>query len=70
MPDAWMSTTEVAEELGVTPETVRRWIRDRRLRATVLIQSERATTFRVRRSDFNAFRDAYVRDTLTDDWER
>ena len=66
--DRWMRTTEVAEELGVDPETVRRLIRARRLRATVLLASGRPT-FRILRSDFERFRAAYTRDSVVDDWE-
>lgn len=66
--DRWMRTTEVADELGVSPETVRRLIRAGRLRAIALRTSGRVT-FRIRRSDFEHFRRAYVIDTTTDDWE-
>lgn len=66
--DRWMHTTEIADELGVSPETVRRLIRARRLRATVLLVGGRPT-FRVRRSDFERFRRTFTRDSTVDDWE-
>lgn len=66
--DRWMHTSEVAEELGVSVDTVRRLIGARRLRARVLLISGRPT-FRVRRSDFEAFFSAHVRDSIRDDWE-
>ena len=68
MPDEWMTTTEVAQKLGVSAETVRRHIHERRLRALALVLGERST-FRIRRSDFEAFRASYARDTIEDDWE-
>lgn len=64
----WLTTSEVAEELGVSPDTVRRLIRDRRLRASA-IRAGRRITLRVRRTDLDAFRVAYVKDTVRDDWE-
>jgi excisionase family DNA binding protein len=69
MPIEWMTTTEVALELGVSDDTVRRHIRERRLRASQIASGERVT-FRVRRRDLDEFRAAYVRDTIDDDWER
>jgi excisionase family DNA binding protein len=66
--DPWMHTTEVADELGLSGETVRRLIRERRLRASAIGVGDR-TTYRIRRSDLEHFRQAYVRDTTVDDWE-
>lgn len=66
--DPWLRTTEVAERLGVSAETVRRMIRSQSLRATALVRGQRVT-FRIRQSDFDRFRATYVKDTATDDWE-
>jgi excisionase family DNA binding protein len=66
--ERWMHTTEVADELGVSPETVRRLIRSRRLRATVLVVGGRPT-FRILYSDFERFRRTFTRDSTEDDWE-
>lgn len=66
--DRWLHTTEVAEELGVSPETVRRFVRMRVLRATVLLVGGRRT-FRIDRADLERFKAAHVRDSVTDDWE-
>lgn len=66
--DRWLHTTEVADELGVSPETVRRFIRMRVLRASVLFINGRRT-FRVLRSELDRFKVAHVMDSVTDDWE-
>jgi excisionase family DNA binding protein len=66
--DRWMHTTEVADELGLSAETVRRLIRERRLRASAIVVGGRKT-YRIRRSDLERFRQVYVRDTTLDDWE-
>lgn len=68
-PD-WLTVSEIAEELGVHPATVRRWIRDRRLRAQAITLRPSHTTFRIRGEDYRTFRSTLVRDTLEDDWER
>jgi excisionase family DNA binding protein len=65
----WLTTSEVADELGLSPDTVRRFIRDRRLRASAIDVGRGRVTLRVRRTDLDAFRHAYVKDTATDDWE-
>lgn len=65
----WLTVPEIAAELGVRPMTVRRWIHERRLRAEAILHAPGHTTLRVRRDDYLAFRRAYVRDTLDDDWE-
>ena len=66
--DPWMRTTDVAPELGVAADTVRRFIRTRRLRASVIVVNGRPT-FRIRRRDFEGFRRSYVKDSISDDWE-
>ncbi len=45
----WMTTTEVAELLGVSRQTVSQWIRDGRLPARA-IQSGARVIYRVRRT--------------------
>jgi excisionase family DNA binding protein len=65
---AWLTPGEIADELGVTPETVRRWIRERRLGATARQIGDRVT-YRVTRSSYEAFLRSHVRDTLRDEWE-
>ena len=65
----WLTTSEVAGELGLSTDTVRRLIRERRLRATAITVGRSRTTLRVRRTDLDAFRLAYVKDTAIDDWE-
>lgn len=64
----WLTTAEVADDLGLSPDTVRRLIRERRLRATAITVGRRVT-LRIRRSDLDAFRAVYVKDTVSDDWE-
>jgi excisionase family DNA binding protein len=59
----------VAEELGVSDDTVRRWIADQALRASAIVVGRRVT-LRVSRADLEAFRARHVRDTTTDDWEQ
>jgi excisionase family DNA binding protein len=66
--DRWMHTTEIAAELGVSPETVRRLIRSRKLRATVLVVGGRPT-FRILHSDYERFRRTFAKDSTIDDWE-
>ena len=65
----WLTTVEVAAELGLSPDTVRRLIHERRLRASAIDVGRGRVTLRVRRSDLDAFRQAYVKDTQNDDWE-
>lgn len=72
MDPEWLTTTDIARDLGVTAEAVRQWIRERRLRATVINAGSTGTraVFRIRPTDYAAFRAAHVRDSLRDDWER
>ena len=49
----WMTVEEIAEELSVHVETVRRWIRNGELAAS-LLGSSRAG-YRVRRADYDQF---------------
>jgi excisionase family DNA binding protein len=64
----WLTRSEVAGELGLSADTVRRLIKERRLRA-IAITVGRRVTLRVRRTDLDAFLHVYVKDTSTDDWE-
>jgi excisionase family DNA binding protein len=50
MPRKWLTVEDIAEELGVHPETVRVWIRERDLPA---VQVRR--TYRVKQEDFEEF---------------
>ena len=63
---AWLSTEDVARELGfVGPRWVRRQIDAGRLRATVITTGERVT-YRIARADLQTFCKAYLRDS----WDR
>lgn len=64
----WLTPAEIAQELGVTGETVRRWIRERRLAASARVVNERIS-YRVSRSSYEEFCRDHIRDTMTDDWE-
>ena len=64
----FLTVAEIADLLGVSSETVRRHIRERRLRATVLTTGHRVT-YRIRPADYEAFRRDFVRDSFRDDWE-
>ena len=58
--DEWMSTEQVAGELGVTTEWVRRQIAAGRLAARRIQTGDRAF-FRIRRSDLETFLAIYPR---------
>ena len=47
---AWLSVEDTAKELGVHPDTVRSWIRERKLQATKLGRDHR-----IRRVDLDKF---------------
>lgn len=49
-PSQWLTTREVARELRIDDESVRRWIRDRHIGAVKVGRSWRVNT-----SDLNAF---------------
>lgn len=49
------SVEEVAEHVGVTPESVRRWLRSGELRG---VRFARKVGWRIRESDLRAFLDA------------
>lgn len=57
----WMTSAEIARTVGVTRQTVTRWIRDGRLRA-VRVQVGQRALYRVRPSAFREFVRRYVRD--------
>ena len=50
--DEWLTVAEVATDLKVTTETVRRWLREGKLQGAIL--SDRGG-WRVRRSEVDAF---------------
>ena len=50
MSAAWLSVDDIAKELNIHPDTVRGWIRDRKLKATKL-----GRDYRIRRIDLNKF---------------
>lgn len=58
-----MSSAEVAERIGVSRQTVARWIREDRLPARRIKVGGRMI-YRIRRSDFVEF----VRRYVQDDW--
>ena len=49
-PDEWLSVEEVAKNLKMDEETIRRWIRRRQLKAYKF-----GRDYRIRREDFEAF---------------
>jgi excisionase family DNA binding protein len=51
MNDELLTTEEIAEELKFHIETVRKWIREKKLKATRINRKE----YRVRRSDLDKF---------------
>ncbi len=57
--DEWMTSGHVAARLGVTRQTVDRWIRLGRLRA-IRIEVGVGARYRIRRRDFEAFVRRYV----------
>jgi excisionase family DNA binding protein len=59
--DELLDVETVAEELGIHIETVRKWIREKQLRAVNL---GRRGGYRIRRSDLNEF--LRKRDTIQD----
>ncbi len=50
MAKQWLTAEDIANELGIHPETVRTWIRNRELPA---VQLKR--TYRVKREDYEEF---------------
>lgn len=50
--DKWLDSGQIANTLGVTRDTVRRWIRDGKLNG---VNVGGRTGYRVRQSDLNAF---------------
>jgi excisionase family DNA binding protein len=61
----WFTSDEIAERLKVSPLTVRRWIREGRLRAILL--GGKKTGYRVRESDLNAFLKRAEKDAAHDE---
>jgi excisionase family DNA binding protein len=52
MAHEWLTIEEIAEELRVSEETVRRWIRTKQLKALSIGRG-----YRIRRKDFEDFLD-------------
>ncbi len=50
MSAAWLSVDDIAKELNIHPDTVRGWIRDRKLKATKL-----GRDYRIKRVDLDKF---------------
>lgn len=46
----WLSVDDIAKELNIHPDTVRGWIRDRKLKATKL-----GRDYRIKRVDLDRF---------------
>ena len=59
--DRWMTTIEIADALGVSRQTVSRWIREGRLPATAIAVGPRRI-YRVRHGDYLAFVRRYVQE--------
>jgi excisionase family DNA binding protein len=62
-PDDILTTTEVAQQIGVARQTVDRWIREGKLRARRIHAGKRAV-YRIRRGDMYDF----VRKYVSGDW--
>lgn len=57
--------------LGVSDDTVRRYVAEGLLRAQAIAAGRRGrVTLRIHQRDLDEFRARYVRDTSADDWER
>ena len=63
MSEEWLSSSDVAARVGVSRQTVARWIREHKLRARRIEVGGRAI-YRIRQVDLAAFVTKYVRD----DW--
>jgi excisionase family DNA binding protein len=66
--DPFLSSEEAARQIGMSPEWVRRQVRDGRLRARVFVTGERST-IRIRRSWLADFLSAYSYDSIGADDE-
>jgi excisionase family DNA binding protein len=58
--DRLMHTSEIAELLGVSRQSVSRWVREGRLKAIAISVGPRPV-YRIRESDYRAFLNRYVR---------
>lgn len=58
---SWLSTADVARELGMSPQWVRRQVAERRLGARVFVTGRRRT-IRIERSSLEAFISLHVLD--------
>ena len=64
MAQEWLTIEEIAEELRVSEETVRRWIRTKQLKALSIGRG-----YRIRRKDYEDFLDRHsteIEDTEED----
>lgn len=66
--DPLLTVTEVAQDLGCSPSTVRNLIHCQQLRAVVRMNACRPT-LRIRLSDLDAYKRDRLRDSISDDWE-
>jgi excisionase family DNA binding protein len=51
MDDKWLNVDDVAEQIKVHPETIRRWLRDGKLKGVLI---SRAAGYRIRQSALDA----------------
>jgi excisionase family DNA binding protein len=63
MSEEWLTIEEIAEELRVSEETVRRWIRTKQLKALSIGRG-----YRIRRKDYEDF--LHRRSTEIEDTEK
>jgi excisionase family DNA binding protein len=59
--DPLVTTTEISARLGVSRQTVSRWIREGRLEALAIEVGSRRPIYRIRESQYRAFLTRYVR---------
>lgn len=61
MTQRWLTTTQAAELIGVTRQTIARWIREGRLHARRIQVGERAI-YRIEPTELAAFARRYIED--------
>lgn len=64
MGTEWLTTVQVAEVIGVSDDTVRRWIDAGLLRAREIERPGNQRTLRIRRDDLDTFLEERVHDTI------
>lgn len=62
MNTEWLTVEDISNELSVHPDTVRGWIRDRKLRATKL-----GREYRIKREDLSKFIEERTTDVNSQD---